>query len=89
MECLKLNVGIASLTLYRYNGPSSKSFDFQFRIRKFETFLAVNFGVIVAVLDGRGTDANGDKFMKAVAKNLGELEMLDQLALARQDEFNF
>jgi dipeptidyl aminopeptidase/acylaminoacyl peptidase len=68
--------------VYTYNGPTSQTVDFQFRIRKFETFVAVNFGVIVAIMDGRGTDSNGDKFMKSVAKNLGDLEMLDQLELA-------
>jgi dipeptidyl aminopeptidase/acylaminoacyl peptidase len=55
--------------------------DYQFRIRKFESFMAVSFGVIVAVMDGRGTDANGDKFLKAVSKKLGEIETHDQLAL--------
>jgi dipeptidyl aminopeptidase/acylaminoacyl peptidase len=65
-----------------YNGPSSQTVDYQFRIRKFETFLCVNFAVVVALVDGRGTDANGDKFMKAVGKRLGELETRDQFALA-------
>lgn len=66
-----------------YNGPSSQIVDFQFRIRKFEAFLSVNLGVIVAAIDGRGTDSNGDKFMKMVAKKLGEYETLDQIALAK------
>lgn len=34
-------------------------------------------------MDGRGTDANGDKFMKSIAKKLGELETIDQIALAK------
>ena len=34
-------------------------------------------------MDGRGTDANGDKYLKAVYNKLGELETNDQLALAR------
>ncbi len=52
-------------------------------MRKYETFLSVNFGVIVALLDGRGTDANGDRFMKSVARRLGELETQDQISLAK------
>jgi dipeptidyl aminopeptidase/acylaminoacyl peptidase len=67
--------------VYVYNGPASQVVDFQFRLRKFESWMAVNFGVIVAVMDGRGTDANGDKFLKAVSKKLGEIETQDQLAL--------
>lgn len=34
-------------------------------------------------MDGRGTDSNGDKFMKSVANRLGELETIDQIALAK------
>lgn len=56
--------------------------DFQFRIRKFESYLCVNYGIIVAVVDGRGTDANGDKFLKSVYKQLGKLESQDQISLA-------
>lgn len=68
---------------WRYNGPSSQVVDFQFRIRKFEAYLCVNFDIIIASMDGRGTDANGDKFMKSIAKKLGELETIDQIALAK------
>jgi dipeptidyl aminopeptidase/acylaminoacyl peptidase len=57
--------------------------DHQFRIRKFETYLCVNFGIVIALLDGRGTDGNGDKFLKAVSKRLGKLETHDQIALAQ------
>lgn len=66
-----------------YNGPSSQIVDFQFRIRKFETFLCINFGIIVVTMDGRGTDANGDRFMKIVNRRLGEFETIDQLELAK------
>ena len=45
--------------------------------------MCINFGVIVAVIDGRGTDFNGDKFLKSVNKRLGELEIADQLSLVR------
>lgn len=69
--------------VYVYNGPASQTVDFQFRIRKFETFLCINFGVIVVVMDGRGTDANGDKYLKAVSKRLGEVESEDQITLAK------
>ncbi|CAF0793607.1 unnamed protein product [Brachionus calyciflorus] len=73
---------IYPVLVYVYNGPTSQVVDYQFRIRKFETYLCVNYGIIIATIDGRGTDSNGDKFMKAVSKRLGELETLDQIALA-------
>lgn len=68
--------------IYVYNGPSTQQVDFQFRIRKFESYLCVNYNVIVAVIDGRGTDSNGDAYMKAVYKHLGKLESQDQISLA-------
>ena len=46
-----------------YNGPTTQQVDFQFRIRKFESYLSVNYNIIVAVIDVRGTDANGDKYI--------------------------
>jgi len=67
-----------------YNGPTTQQVDFQFRIRKFESYLSVNYNIIVAVIDGRGTDANGDRYMKAVYKQLGKLESQDQITLAEQ-----
>lgn len=44
--------------------------------------MCVNYGIIIAVVDGRGTDANGDQYMKAVYKQLGKLESQDQISLA-------
>lgn len=79
---LLLNV---TILFYRYNGPGSQIVDYQYRVRKFETFISANFKTIVAIMDGRGTDNNGDKYMKAVYKNLGELEAHDQLALAKYE----
>lgn len=69
--------------IFSYNGPASQIVDYQFRIRKFETFLCVNFGIIIATMDGRGTDSNGDRFMKVVYRKLGELETQDQISLAK------
>ena len=34
-------------------------------------------------MDGRGTDNNGDKFMKSVYRRLGEYETIDQISLAK------
>jgi dipeptidyl-peptidase-4 len=67
---------------FSYNGPDSQMVDYQFRIRKYESYLSVNFNVIIAIMDGRGTTANGEKFKKAVYKQLGKLEATDQVLLA-------
>lgn len=67
-----------------YNGPGSQMVDFQFRVRKFESFFCTTFKTIVAIMDGRGTDNNGDKFMKSVYRRLGEYETIDQITLAKE-----
>jgi hypothetical protein len=55
--------------------------DYRYNIRKYESFLSVNFNVIIAIMDGRGTGANGDLFKKAVYGQLGKLELIDQVEL--------
>lgn len=68
--------------VYTYGGPNSQVVDYQFNVRKFEAYMATNFDVIVAMVNGRGSSASGEKFMKSVYKKLGKLEMHDQLKLA-------
>ena len=68
--------------VYAYGSPSSQLVDFRFNVKKFEAYMATNFNTIVAMMDGRGTAANGAKFMKSVYKQMGKFEMQDQFALA-------
>jgi dipeptidyl aminopeptidase/acylaminoacyl peptidase len=75
--------------VYVYNGPSSQVVDYKFRVRQLESFICVNFDVIVAVIDGRGTDNNGDLYMKAVTRQLGKLEANDQIELAKTLQHQF
>jgi hypothetical protein len=72
--------------LSRYNAPTSQLVDFQFRIRKYEVFICTTFSTIIAVMDGRGTDNNGDKYMKSVYRRLGEFETQDQITLAKYSD---
>lgn len=65
-----------------YGGPESQQVNYRFRVRTLETYLCVNFGIIIAVLDGRGTGYNGDAFAKVIYKKLGEFETQDQITLA-------
>jgi dipeptidyl aminopeptidase/acylaminoacyl peptidase len=69
--------------LFTYGSPSSQIVDYQFNIKKFEAYMTVNYDVIVASMDGRGSSANGERFMKSVYKQLGKLEVDDQFKLAK------
>jgi dipeptidyl aminopeptidase/acylaminoacyl peptidase len=46
--------------------------------------LCLNYNIVIALLDGRGTDGNGENYMKSIYKRLGELETLDQFNLAKE-----
>ncbi len=69
--------------LFAYGSPSSQIVDYQFNVKKFEAYMTVNYDVIVASIDGRGSSANGERFLKAVYKKLGKAEVSDQLQLAK------
>ncbi|KAM3916769.1 prolyl endopeptidase FAP-like [Leptodactylus fuscus] len=66
------------LLLYVYGGPSSQEVQHTFFI-SWRTYLASTEDIIVASVDGRGTAYQGDKFMHAVYKKLGTLEIEDQI----------
>ncbi|MEE6489462.1 hypothetical protein FKM82_015573 [Ascaphus truei] len=66
------------LLLYVYGGPSSQEVQHTFSIG-WKTYLASSEEIIVASLDGRGTAYQGDKFMHAIYKRLGTLEVEDQI----------
>ncbi|KAG8432367.1 hypothetical protein GDO86_016850 [Hymenochirus boettgeri] len=71
------------LLIYVYGGPSSQEVHQYFSL-KWETYLVSTEGIIVASLDGRGTAYQGDKFMHAIYKRLGTVEVEDQIFAARK-----
>ncbi|KAM4626104.1 prolyl endopeptidase FAP-like [Discoglossus pictus] len=71
------------LLLYVYGGPSSQEVQHTFSIG-WKTYLASSEEIIVASLDGRGTAYQGDKFMHAIYKKLGTLEVEDQIFAVRK-----
>ncbi|KAM4697885.1 prolyl endopeptidase FAP-like [Rhinophrynus dorsalis] len=71
------------LLLYVYGGPSSQEVHHTFSIG-WKTYLASTEGIIVASLDGRGTAYQGDKFMHAIYRRLGTVEVEDQIFAVRK-----
>lgn len=67
--------------IYTYGSPSTQVVSYKFHLRKFEAYLATNFKIIIASIDGRGSGANGEEFMKSVYQNLGKFETEDQFKL--------
>ncbi|XP_063789703.1 prolyl endopeptidase FAP-like isoform X2 [Pseudophryne corroboree] len=71
------------LLLYVYGGPSSQEVHHTFSIG-WNAYWASSEKIIVASMDGRGTAYQGDKFMHAVYRRLGTLEVEDQIFAVKQ-----
>ncbi|KAF6361377.1 dipeptidyl peptidase 4 [Rhinolophus ferrumequinum] len=66
-----------------YAGPCSQKADATFTLN-WATYLASTENIIVASFDGRGSGYQGDKIMHAINRQLGTLEVQDQIEAARQ-----
>ncbi|KAI8070450.1 dipeptidyl peptidase IV N-terminal region-domain-containing protein [Gongronella butleri] len=65
-----------------YGGPGSQAVTREFSL-DWHTFLSSKLQYIVVTVDGRGTGARGRDFRIGVRRQLGKLEVLDQLNAAR------
>lgn len=66
------------LMMYQYNGPESQEVLNKWRMEGI--FYIASKGYVVACVDGRGTGNRDTKWTKSVYKNLGDLEVRDQIA---------
>ncbi|XP_048340440.1 prolyl endopeptidase FAP [Sphaerodactylus townsendi] len=71
------------LLIQVYGGPCSQNVKHTFGIT-WMTYLASNEGVVVALVDGRGTAFQGDKMLYAVYRKLGVYEVGDQISAVRK-----
>lgn len=76
------NLEISFCFSFRYGGPCSQSVKSVFAVH-WITYLASKEGIVVALVDGRGTAFQGDKFLYAVYRKLGVYEVEDQIAAVR------
>lgn len=68
--------------VFRYGGPSSQSVRSVFAI-SWISYLASKEGIVIALVDGRGTAFQGDKHLYAVYRKLGVYEVEDQITAVR------
>jgi dipeptidyl-peptidase-4 len=68
--------------MYQYSGPGSQSVSNSWGSRTWHQLL-VQKGYIIVVIDGRGTGGRGADFKKQTYKQLGKLEVEDQIAGAK------
>ena len=73
------------LFMYQYSGPGSQSVKNSWNsANDYWYMMLAQQGYIVACVDGRGTGLKGAKFKKATQNDLGNLEVQDQIAAAKQ-----
>uniref|UniRef100_A0A8C2YDP0 Fibroblast activation protein alpha n=1 Tax=Coturnix japonica TaxID=93934 RepID=A0A8C2YDP0_COTJA len=80
------NVSISKkypLLIQVYGGPCSQNVKHTFSI-SWITYLASKEGIIVALVDGRGTAYQGDKILHAVYRRLGVYEVEDQISAVKK-----
>lgn len=66
----------------RYAGPDTQQVTEEFKL-DWSTYLTSSENVIYASIDGRGSSGRGLRFMHAVHRQLGTVEVQDQIAGAR------
>uniref|UniRef100_A0A8C3VHM9 Fibroblast activation protein alpha n=1 Tax=Catharus ustulatus TaxID=91951 RepID=A0A8C3VHM9_CATUS len=71
------------LLIQVYGGPCSQNVKETFGI-SWITYLASKEGIIVALVDGRGTAYQGDKILHAVYRRLGVYEVEDQISAVKK-----
>ncbi|WP_274475197.1 S9 family peptidase [Mangrovimonas aestuarii] len=73
------------LLMYQYSGPGSQEVANHWNgANDYWYQMLAQKGYIIACVDGRGTGFKGAKFKKATQKQLGILEVEDQIAAAKQ-----
>jgi len=73
------------LLMFQYSGPGSQMVKNSWNNgRDYWHMMLAQQGYIIACVDGKGTGGKGAKFKKATQNDLGNLEVQDQIAVAKQ-----
>ena len=71
------------LLVYVYGGPESQIVDQRWKLG-YEDYLTSNYGVVYAMIDGRGTGFQSNEYKFEVYHQLGTVEMLDQISVTKE-----
>lgn len=71
------------LLVYVYGGPGSQTVDQRWSVN-WQDYLASNYDVVYASIDGRGTGFQSNEFLYQVFHSLGTVEMQDQIDVTKQ-----
>lgn len=71
------------LIVYVYGGPGSQMVDDRWSVG-WGDYLATSRNIVYASIDGRGTGFQSDEYLFKVYRNLGSVEMEDQIAVTRK-----
>ncbi|KAG1660983.1 Venom dipeptidyl peptidase 4 [Nymphon striatum] len=86
LECLGPGVPYSALyrihnnTFGNYGGPGTQNVKEEFKV-DWSTYLTSKRNFIYAYIDGRGSGFRGDRMVQAVYKQLGQVDVEDQLSL--------
>ncbi|KAJ8679458.1 hypothetical protein QAD02_015245, partial [Eretmocerus hayati] len=76
------------MLIYVYGGPDTNEVTEKFNV-DWGTYLVTNKSIIYASIDGRGTGLKGNDMMFSVYRNLGTVEIQDQINVTRYLQRNF
>lgn len=79
---LRLKNSSKSIYDSRYGGPNFNLVTDRFKVN-WDVYFSLNYNTILATIDGRGSGLNGDKFLLEIYRNLGGVEVYDQLNVTR------
>ena len=68
--------------MFRYGGPNSQQVSDRFRV-DWGTHLSTSRGVIYALIDGRGSGFQVDKFLHEINRKMGTVEIEDQIKVTK------
>ncbi|KAK2178658.1 hypothetical protein NP493_536g01001 [Ridgeia piscesae] len=78
----KEHIVIYPLLVHVYGGPGSQQVTFRFRLG-WDAYLSSSQKIIIVQVDGRGSGARGQKYLHSIYKQLGTLEVQDQITAVR------